>query len=92
MLHILASSDFIILAIKISIFRNIALNSRKGRKRQLNLHGMSDTGRPLKIIINKEIEVRRYENIFLLKSSWLMAGQGLKFSLQSQPWAFFVMP
>ena len=50
-------------------FGNIVLNSRKWGIKQPNLLGMSDTGRPSKIIINKEIEAHEYENVFLVKSN-----------------------
>ena len=66
--HII-SSDFVILAIKMFTFGNIVLNSRKWGIKQPNLLGMSDTGRPSKIIINKEIEAHEYENVFLVKSN-----------------------
>lgn len=63
------SFDFVILAIEIFISGNTGLTSRKGEIKQPSLHGMPDTGRPLKIIIHKKIETHKYENAFLVKSN-----------------------
>ena len=63
------SFDFVILAIKIFISGNTGLTSKKEEIKQPSLHGMPDTGRPLKIIINKKIKTHKYENAFLVKSN-----------------------